>query len=88
MMIRTSFRGLVIWFVSTGLVALIGLASVRTDEVCGDWGYVVKDSLTCEESGGIMLARIAGIACLLAGLSLAWAVFKARKAVNDHRTKW
>lgn len=79
MVVRTSFRGLVMWFLASGGLGLIGLASADTDEVCGSWGYVVKDALTCETSGGAQLARFGGTSCLLAGASLAWAVFKASR---------
>lgn len=67
------------WFLASGGLGLIGLASADTDEVCGSWGYVVKDALTCETSGGAQLARFGGTSCLLAGASLAWAVFKASR---------
>lgn len=79
MVVRTSFRGLLLWFFVSGGLGLIGWASAETDKVCGSWGYVVKDALTCEFSGGAQLARFGGISCLLAGVSLAWAVFKASR---------
>lgn len=87
-MIRTSFNGLVTWFLVSGGLALVGLASAETDDVCGSWGYVVKDAVTCETSGGAQLARFGGTSCALAGVSLGWAFFKAYRANRSFQSKW
>lgn len=81
MVIRTSFRGMVIWFVSAGVLALAGLAlaSSETDERCEEFGYFVKDSFTCEASSGLTIAYFFGGNCLLAGLSLGWSLFKRKR---------
>jgi hypothetical protein len=76
MIIRSSFRGLLIWFGVAAGLALVGLVSVETDAACQEWGYVVKNSEYCEASAGYWLARFFGLNCLLAGISIIWAFIK------------
>lgn len=85
MVFRTSYRGLVIWFLASGALALLGLAiaSSESDELCSDFGYVRSGSFTCEASSGLRLAYFFGGNCLLAGLSLAWASYKNSRTQTD-----
>jgi hypothetical protein len=76
MVIRTSFKGLLIWFGASGALALLGLAAVETDEVCGKWGYTVLDATSCQQSSGYWVAAFFGGNCLLAALSILWALVK------------
>jgi len=80
MVIRTSFRGMVIWFLVSGVLGLAGLSSVETDKACGEWGYVIKNSTQCVQSDGVALAQFGGLSCLLAALSLGWGFFKAYRS--------
>lgn len=84
MVIRTSFRGLLIWFCAAGVLALIGLSAVETDEACGKWGYTVLDATTCQASSGYWVAAFFGGNCLLAGLSIIWALIKNSQQQRDY----
>lgn len=75
----SSFRGLVIWFCVSGVLALLGLAGTETADACGEWGYVVKNATTCEASGGLKFAYFFGANCGLAALSIIWALVKQGK---------
>ncbi len=79
MVLRTSFKGLLIWFGIAGALALLGLSAVETDEVCGKWGYTLVDDSTCRASGGYLVAAFFGGNCLLAGASLVWSLMKRSK---------
>ena len=86
MLIRTSYKGLVIWFLVSGLLALIGLgiAASESDPSCNDFGYFKSGSYTCEASSGLNLAYFFGGNCLLALLSLLWASAKNSRG-NTHQ---
>lgn len=87
MLVRTSYKGLVIWFFVSGLLALIGLgiAASESDPSCNDFGYFKSGSYTCEASSGLTLAYFFGGNCLLALLSLLWASAKKSRGNTNQQ---
>ena len=72
----SSLGGALAWAGASGVIALLGWASISTDPEC-DYGYVVQSATTCVESGGLWVARIAGISFGLTLASIVWSFLKS-----------
>jgi hypothetical protein len=85
MLIRgaSTIYGALLFAASAGIIALIGLASVETDEPYCDWGYVISSETTCEVSAGLWVARLGGGAFALTAASILWSLYKAYKNRNN-----
>lgn len=65
------------WVGGSGVIALLGWASIKSDPECEKYGYVIQSATSCVESGGLWVARIAGISFGLTLASILWAFVKS-----------
>jgi len=79
----TSFKVAAVVAVMAGALGLLAYNAVETDDVCGKWGYVVKDATTCEKDPTVLLSQILGIICGLCVLSMIRGVMAYRRERND-----
>jgi len=73
---------------AAGIVAVAGLASAKTDDVCGQWGYEQVDETMCAASGGFKVALWSGAFFGLNGAVLGWGFYRSRMAPRELGLGW